>query len=102
MATASVARPAGSSLELEDALERVVALDVEVDAERLMLRAIPGRFSDKHRRAGHRREDRVRKRRGDAGGTLVGLQLGISGLADLDRALAAMHVEGDRRALDGN
>src|SRR6185295_6408017 len=37
-----------------------------------------------------------------AAGTLVGLELGVAGIADLDRSLAPLDVELDRHFFDGN
>src|SRR6266853_796206 len=91
---------AGSDVELEDALKRVVTLQIEVNSERLVPGAIVRRLADEHRCARNGREDRVGQGRGTAGRAPIGLQLRVADVADLDRALAALDVEGDGHALD--
>src|SRR5438445_4722335 len=88
--------PSRLRVEHERALQRVVALDVEVDADQGVLRAVARRFSDEYRRAGHGGENRIRERGGRAACALVRLELGIAGVADLDRPAATLNREGQR------
>ena len=82
------------------ALQRVVTLDVQIDAELGVLRAVTRGLADEHRRARYGREDRVGERGCLTAGAYIGLELRGSGGAYLQRALAALHGEGDGRALD--
>src|SRR5215831_9053910 len=78
-----LAAPRPLSVEHERALQRVVALEIDVDAERRLLRDVARRFSDKNRCAGHCRKDRIGQCGIDAGRALVGLEFGILILTDL-------------------
>ncbi len=69
-------------------------------AERRVLRAIARRLAHEHRCARHGGEDGVGQDRGRAVRPLVGFQLGVADLADLERAPAFVHLEPDWRALD--
>src|SRR5258706_11385845 len=63
-----------SAIEGERALESVVILHVEIDAELLVLRAVARRLADEYRRAGNGRKHRVGERRGVAGRALIRLE----------------------------
>jgi hypothetical protein len=88
------------ALEHERALQRVVALDVEVDADLGVLRLVTRRLAHEHGRSGNRREHGVRQCRGVAGRARVRLELRIPGLAELERASAALHRKRDGHLLD--
>src|SRR5579864_2943714 len=79
-------KPRRSGVEHERALQRVVALQIDIDAERRLLGDVARRFSDVDRRAGHGGEDRIGQRRVDAGRALIGLELGVLIVAYLDGA----------------
>src|SRR5436189_3422162 len=81
----------GSGVENEGALQRVLAAQLEVVAERRMLRAVDRRLANEDRRAGHRREDRVAEHRRRAVRPLIGFEFGMADIADGQRAAALMH-----------
>src|SRR6266567_2085358 len=91
-----------SAVERERALQRVVVLYVEIDAELLVLRAVAWRLADEHRRSGNGRENCVGERRGVARRALIRLELGVARAADLKRTPAALNVESNRHALHGD
>src|SRR5215472_521986 len=95
-------RSAPSSVEDKRALERVVATHVEVDAELVVLGAVARALAHEHRRARHRREYGLRQGRRGSAGALVGFELGVARVADLEGSLAPLHVERDGHLLDGN
>src|SRR2546422_2477277 len=89
-------------VEDERALQRVVAFDVEVDTELFVLRAVTWRLANEYRRAGDGREYGIGQCRGRAAGALVRFELGVTGLAELDRPLSTLDVERDGHVLDGH
>src|SRR5215813_7742776 len=92
---------ATSGVEDKRALQRVVPLHVEIDAELGVFRAIPGGLADEHRRPRDGREYGVAQRGGSPHGALVRLELRVSGVPDFQRPFAALDVESDWHALDG-
>ena len=89
-----------SAVEDEHALQCVVPGQVKIVAEPGVPRAVLRRLGDKDRGSGDGRKNRVAERRGRAVGALVGFELGVADLADLERAPALVKIEGDRCALD--
>src|SRR5947208_7655948 len=89
-----------SGIEHERALQRVVAAHVEIDAELVVPGGVARALADIHRRAGDGREDGVGQRRRGTRGVLVRLELGVAGIAYLERSLPALHVELDRDLLN--
>jgi hypothetical protein len=89
-----------SAVEDEHALQCVVPGQVQIVAERRVPRAVLRRLGDKDRRPRYGRKNRVAEGCGGAVGTLVGLELGIADIANLERASALVKIEGDRCALD--
>src|SRR6516165_8976987 len=83
---------APSGVEDKRALERVMAAHVEVDAELVVLGAVARALAHEHRRARHRREYSLRQSRRSTAGALVGFELGVSGISDLEGSFSALHV----------
>ncbi|KOS98691.1 hypothetical protein DM47_2749 [Burkholderia mallei] len=89
-----------SRTEREETLDRVLPAQVELDAELAFPHAERAGLADVRGRAGNRRENALDELRRLAGRPEVRLELGVSGIAHLQRAPAVAHVEIDRRALD--
>src|SRR5260370_32240538 len=77
---------AGSAVENEGALQRVVPRQLDIVSELRVVRTVAGRLADVHRCARNSGEDRVAQCRRRTVRALVGLEHGLANLTDRQRA----------------
>jgi len=81
-------------------LQRVITLEIDIDAKRRLLGNVSWCLPDENRCARHCREDRIGEGRIGSSCALIGLKFGVLRFTNLDCATALFHIEGDRYTFD--